>query len=160
MYACESFYIERHTKCCWYNINMTENTLFLYFSGETRASRKKKIGEPPELKCCVAAFICFTGHQKNMQMCCRCRMSVPGLSLTLTYQLSDTVRLLTLSQYNSFVSWELCLDWLRGEVLSALPQVPFRAAKTTKPPEVSPVAPCCFRESVLHAGELLRSVDK
>lgn len=78
----------------------------------------------------------------------------------MTFQLADMVRFLTLSQYNSFISWELCLDRLGGEVLSALPQVPLGTAKPTKPPEVCPVTPCCFGESVLHAGELLRSVVK
>lgn len=78
----------------------------------------------------------------------------------LTYYLGDMVRFLTLSQYNSFISWELCLDWLGGKVLSALPQVPLGTAKPSKPPEVSPVTPCCFGESVLHTGELLCSVDK
>ena len=70
------------------------------------------------------------------------------------------IKFLTLSQYNSFISWELCLDRLGGEVLSALPQIPLRAAKTTEPPEVGPVTARCFRESVLDAGQLLRSVDK
>lgn len=70
------------------------------------------------------------------------------------------VKLLTLSQYNSFISWELRLNGLGREVLSALPQVPLWAAKTTEPPEVCPVAPCCFGKSVLHTGELLRSVDE
>lgn len=32
--------------------------------------------------------------------------------------------LLTLSEYNSFIGWELGLDWLGGEVLPALPKVP------------------------------------
>lgn len=80
--------------------------------------------------------------------------------LLLLNWLTDMSRHLTLSQHNSFISWELCLDWLWRKILSALPQVPLWTAKTTEPPEVSPVSTCCFGESVLHTGELLCSVDK
>lgn len=80
--------------------------------------------------------------------------------LLLLNGLTDMSRHLTLSQHNSFISWELCLDWLWRKILSALPQVPLWTAKTTEPPEVSPVSTCCFGESVLHTGELLCSVDK
>lgn len=66
---------------------------------------------------------------------------------------------LTFSQDDPLISRELGLHRLGGEVLPALPQVPLGAAKPAEPPEVGPVAPCCFGESVLHAGELLGSVD-
>lgn len=72
----------------------------------------------------------------------------------------SVVRLLTFPQNNSLIRWELCLDGLGGEVLSALPQVPLRAPKTSKAPEVGPVAPGGFGERILHAGELLRSDNK
>lgn len=67
---------------------------------------------------------------------------------------------LTLSQNHSFIRWELGLDRLGGEVLSALPQVPLRTPKPAKAPEVGPVAPGCFGERILHARELLRSDNK
>lgn len=72
----------------------------------------------------------------------------------------SVVRLPTFPQNNSLICWELCLDRLRGEVLSALSQVPLRTPKTSKAPEVSPVAPGGFGERILHAGELLRSDNK
>lgn len=70
------------------------------------------------------------------------------------------VRFLTLSQNNPFISWELGLDGLGGEVLSALPQVPLGTPKPAEAPEVRPVAPGCFGKCILHAGELLRSENK
>lgn len=77
-----------------------------------------------------------------------------------TSEPAGIVGVLTLSQDNSLVRWELCLDGLGGEVLSALPQVPLRTAKPAKAPEVRPIAPGCFGERILHAGELLRSDNK
>lgn len=75
-------------------------------------------------------------------------------------ELPDVVRFLTLSQNNPLISWELGLDGLGGQVLSALPQVPLRTPKPAEAPEVRPVAPGCFRKCILHAGELLRSENK
>lgn len=71
-----------------------------------------------------------------------------------------TVRWLTLSQNDPFIRRELGLDGLGGEVLPALPQVPLGTPKPAEAPEVGPVAPGCFGERVLHAGELLRSDNK
>lgn len=77
----------------------------------------------------------------------------------MTFKSAERAASLTLSQYDSFISWELSLDRLGGQVLPALPQVPLGTAKPAEPPEVSPVAPCRFWEGVLHARELLGSVD-
>lgn len=71
----------------------------------------------------------------------------------------DGAELLTFPQDNPLISRELGLHRLGGEVLPALPQVPLGAAQAAEPPEVGPVAPGCFGEGVLHAGELLGSVD-
>lgn len=70
------------------------------------------------------------------------------------------VKFLTLSQNNPLISWELGLDGLGGQVLSALPQVPLGTPKPAEAPEVRPVAPGCFGKCILHAGELLRSENK
>lgn len=99
-------------------------------------------------------------HDWSQETSCTTK-GVMRIQLLVTHSFSvRPIYMLTLSQYNSFISWELCLDWLRREVLSALPKVPLWAAKSTEPPEISPVTPCSFGKSVLHTGELLSSVDK
>lgn len=87
-------------------------------------------------------------------------IKLPESTLPATSEPASIVGVLTLSQDNSLIRRELCLDGLGGEVLSALPQVPLRTAKPAKAPEVRPIAPGCFGERILHAGELLRSDNK